>query len=171
MASTSQKDFFDFVSNQQPEAVGAENPVDWDKERDEWLEFLQKLYAAVEGFLKGYIEDGKIRVSYSEVLITEDDVGTYTAQEMHIFIGRKVVKLVPVGTMFIGTKGRVDIIGTNGKSRLTLAGKDTTSPRQLIDATAVKDWVWKIVSAPPTVRFLELNEDTLFQVLMEVSDG
>ena len=33
------------------------------------------------------------------------------------------------------------------------------------------EWAWKIVSRPPAMQFIELNKETLFEMLMEVSNG
>jgi hypothetical protein len=40
----------------------------------------------------------------------------------------------------------------------------TSSPKEI-------EWAWKIVSRPPAMQFTELNKETLFELLMEVSNG
>jgi hypothetical protein len=32
-------------------------------------------------------------------------------------------------------------------------------------------WAWKIATVPPVIRYLELTRDSLFQLLMEVTNG
>lgn len=181
MAKTNHTDFNAFVQKQQ--RVGTEDKVDWDKEREEWLHYLNDLYEKIENFLEPYIEAGTIKYARAPFELTEENLGTYKAPQLHIEIGRQIVTLRPVGTMLIGTKGRVDILGSAGKSRLILANKDATSSRDLANITLgasptklksgkkAIDWVWKIVSTPPAIQFTDLNKDTLFQVLMEVSNG
>jgi hypothetical protein len=184
MARATHTDFTEFVRKQQPrEATNGEPPVDWDKERIDWLTRLDELYEKISEFLDSFIEGGAIRLAYSGIELTEENIGSYMARELHIEIGKQIVTLRPIGTMLIGTKGRVDILGSAGTSRFILADKDTRSARDLIHITigtpppgpkpAKKqiNWVWKIVSAPPAVQFTDLNKDTLFQVLMEVSNG
>ena len=180
MARSTHQDFTAFVRSQQPRK--GEDAVDWDLRRDEWLAYLDSLYADIQKFLKDFIEDGTISVSFLDVPLTEENIGAYVARSMQIKIGLRTVTLTPIGTLLIGTKGRVDIIGTAGRSRLILADKDTTSARQMVTVTVGHgsfpadppprkpvNWVWKIVSAPPQIHFSELNEDTFLQVLMEVS--
>ena len=33
------------------------------------------------------------------------------------------------------------------------------------------DWVWKITSNPPRIKYTELNQETFLQCLMEVING
>jgi hypothetical protein len=179
MGKPTHTSFDDFVKRQQPPAnmlTNAEADVDWDKERNEWLGYLDTLYATIAEFLQEYINDDSIRLQFEQVTLNEEDIGSYIARVMEIYIGRQEITLMPVGTLFIGLKGRVDILGSAGRSRLLLVNKDAETPQELFNgksgaATRKVEWAWKIASAPPAVRFMELNKVSLFQVLMEVSNG
>jgi len=180
MAKSRHSDFDDFVKRQQPSAGvlsgTGDVAVDWNKERDEWLDHLDALYAKIGVFLKEYIDDGSIRVEFDKISLVEEDIGSYSARAMKVYIGRQEIDLTPVGTLFIGLKGRVDITGSAGRSRLLLVDKDIANPQSLFGGKPgvlrqPVEWTWKIASAPPATRFIELSKDTLFQVLMEVSNG
>jgi len=105
---------------------------------------------------------------------------------MIIRIGLEEIKLIPIGTMLISSKGRVDVIGPAGTGRLILVNKKATSARQLISVTIVDpknppppkraireqiEWVWKIAGRPPTTTFIELNKESFFQLLLEISNA
>lgn len=179
MAKSKHSDFDDFVKRQQPPAgilSGAGDVVDWNKEREEWLGYLDALYAKIRLFLKEYIDDGSIRIEFDEISLIEEDIGSYSARAMKVYIGRQEIDLVPVGTLFIGLKGRVDVTGSAGRSRLLLVDKNATTPQSLFGGKPGVlrqpiEWVWKIASTPPATRFIDLSNDTLFQLLMEVSNG
>ncbi len=181
MAKASHPDFTDFVQRQQPTSKSAHGViVDWDSELDYWMKRLAELYDTIADFLDPYIEDETVSLTYSPLVLTEENIGTYQTREMHIAIGRQIVTLRPVGTMLIGTKGRVDILGSAGRSRFMLTDKEATGARGLVRVSVGGvippnhppiDWVWKIVGSPPAIRVTELTKDTLFQVLMEVSNG
>jgi hypothetical protein len=32
-------------------------------------------------------------------------------------------------------------------------------------------WKWKIATSPPTIQYIELTQESLFQTLMEVANG
>jgi hypothetical protein len=98
---------------------------------------------------------------------------------MVIHIGLEEIKLVPIGTMLVGSRGRVDVVGRAGTSRLLLVNKKVTSPSQLISVTIVNpknpppakradlppiEWAWKIASRPPTMTFIELNKSLFADV-------
>jgi len=66
------------------------------------------------GFLREYIKAGTISYGFTEIELNEPDIGIYLAKRMDIKIGRQSVSLVPLGTMLIGCKGRVDAQGPAG---------------------------------------------------------
>jgi hypothetical protein len=176
--------FKDFVQRQQQPRSGDE-AIDWSKERDEWLDSLQQLYKSIEEYLCEYIKAGAIKLRDSMIELNEENIGVYKAKRLVIAIGAQEIVFTPVGTLLIGSKGRVDIEGSAGNSRLVLINKNTTHPTQMVRATVriippeggptpspkEIEWAWKIVSRPPAMRFTELNKETLFEMLMEVSNG
>jgi len=184
MAKLKDKDFDDFVKRQQ--ALSQAPPVDWDKERVEWLGYLDTLYTNIGVFLKEYVDNGSIKLDFKEVRLNEENIGAYNARKMLIQIGRQEVALTPIGRSIIGAKGRVDVEGSAGRARLLLVDKDATSAISSVKVTIIDpkrppkpeqkapkhiEWTWKIVTSPPAVAFLELNKDSFFRVLMEVSNA
>ncbi len=182
--------FKDFVERQQRSASVA-SAVDWAKQRDEWLESLQQLYSRIAEYLDEYIKSGAITLRRSTIDLNEEDIGAYQAERLTIAIGAQEIVLTPRGTLHIGSKGRVDVEGSAGNSRLVLVNKNITDPRQMVHVTTTTvrpggkptpsrappalpekiDWVWKVVSRPPIMQFLELNRDTFLEMLLEVSNG
>lgn len=179
--------FKDFVSRQQRPAT-VDSTMDWQKERDDWLKYLSDLYDQIDAYLADYIRNGSIEIHDALIELTEENIGLYQVSRRIISIGSQDVVFTPVGTLLIGTKGRVDVEGSSGRSRLLLVDQNATDARSMIrvdvrfveegetsetpEATAdireVK-WTWKIVTAPPSMQFIDLNQDTLFAMLMEVS--
>ncbi len=182
--------FKDFVQRQQQPRSGDE-AIDWSKERDEWLDHLQQLYARIAEYLDEYIKGGTIKLRDSLIELNEENIGTYKAKRLVVAIGAQEIVFTPVGTRLIGSKGRVDVEGSAGKSRLVLIDKDVTDPRHTIRVTVTAiprggspkplqaaapppkeiEWAWKIVSRPPAMQFIDLNKETLFEMLIEVSNG
>ncbi|MFY9741722.1 MAG: hypothetical protein WA252_13750 [Candidatus Sulfotelmatobacter sp.] len=182
---TNNKTFDEFVSRQQetdPEAAS----IDWEKQRDEWLAHLHRLYMMVESFLGKYVSSGQIRLEYRSIGLNEDRIGSYSAEQMILRIGRQEVDLVPIGTLLIGSKGRVDVIGPAGKAAILLVDRKAPGPRSLIKVTvgvggklpvtpskplSEIEWEWRIVTRPPERRFVEITQESLFQLIMEVANG
>ena len=176
-------DFDDFVQRQQVSQT-EDQSFDWNRERDEWLALLDELYGSVEGFLKPYIDGGTIEVSYREMQLNEENIGQYGVRQMVLKIGRQQVAFTPIGTVLIGTKGRVDVEGAAGKARLILTDRSATRPeikvsierggRTSSPPTEQKtniQWTWKIATNPPRVSYIELTQETLFELVMEVANG
>jgi hypothetical protein len=162
--------------------------IDWDARKQEWLESLKSFYELTEGWLTDYIKTGKIQIESSEVQIEEEYLGRYAAASRVLKIGSDKVVLRPIGTSLIGARGRVDMDGPKGSVKFILTGKGSDGIRisiSVISADAKADsstdkrqpervnveWVWKIATTPPSVRFIELTADTFFDALTEVLNG
>ncbi|MHB8384630.1 MAG: hypothetical protein ACYDC3_20100 [Candidatus Binataceae bacterium] len=181
---TASRDFDAFVKRQQPTAAEAK-PIDWSKHRDEWLQHLNELYEQIESFLAEYFKTGHIKREYPDITLTEEDIGSYKARQMVLNIGRQEITLTPIGTRLIGAKGRVDVAGPAGKTRFVLVNSKLSKPMIKVTVrvagqpeppapeakTEEIKWAWKITTSPPTIRYIELTRDSLFQALMEVTNG
>ena len=179
----SKKDFDDFI-NKQAEVKAAEKPIDWIVQRDEWLEYLSKFYKKVESFLGEYLTAGKVIYNYSEIKMFEEYIGSYSARVLNIELGSHRVKLEPIGTNLIGAKGRVDLIGANGKVKFVLVNKNSSGPKIKVDIwiegkkppekedkPMVIEWDWKISTPPPRIQYINLEQDTFLEAIMEVVGG
>jgi hypothetical protein len=179
------KEFDEFVKREQEAAAGTAS-VDWDGEREEWLSYLDKLYKKVESLLRRYVSSGQIQLGYRSVELNEENIGSYAAKQMVLKIGPKSVVLEPIGTLLIGSKGRVDVIGPAGKAQILLVDSKSSGVASLIHVTVGVDWKlpaaptksrreieweWKIVTRPPERKFIKITQQSLFQLIMEVANG
>ena len=180
------RDFAKFVASQQEAAEQLE--TDWNEIREEWLSNLDDLYRQVSNFLQEFVTKGSIRYRFVETRLNEENLGSYVAEAMEITIGRQQVFLEPIGTLFIGMKGRVDVVGSAGRAQLALVNENARSGADLISnvpiilvtqsrrsslppSPSVKDvsWAWKIVSRGERPGFVELDQEHFFEVLMDVA--
>lgn len=179
---SSMVDFGAFVKRQQ--TASGEDPADWSKERDDWLVRLKELYDQTKSFLAEYVKAGEIKLSFRDIELNEENIGSYRAPQMILKIGRQEITMTPVGTMFYKTKGRVDVVGPAGRTHLLLVDSEASGPPRKVSVVvggtgspAVKvppkeiKWAWKIATSPPTIHYIELTQESLFQVLMEVANG
>ncbi len=188
MPGVTTKEFDDFVRRAKILAAD-QSAVDWDEERRDWIAHLDSLYGKVESFLRKYKDEGSITIEFKETELFEENLGTYVARRMIIHIGRQVVNLNPVGTLLIGSRGRVDIEGPYGKAALVLVDKDAAGPRPRVQVKIIDpkekvepeieaekkiEWVWRIATVPPRtprVSYIELNAESFFELIMEVSNA
>lgn len=180
-------DFDAFVKRQQAEKrqMAAFDPQ---QQLNEWLEHLEALYRQIENYLHTYIQAGTASVAYRSIQLNEEFIGTYLAQELVLTIGPSTVTFTPIGTMLIGTRGRVDVQGPLGSARLALVNKEVTNAHQLVHVTVrrvgdpppapptaqdVKQitLVWKISTPPPEMKFLELTQEAFFNMILAVANG
>jgi hypothetical protein len=79
----------------------------------------------------------------------------------------------------------VEVVGPAGRMRLLLVDSEASGPMIKVTVSigvrpeppAVETprkeikWAWKIATSPPTVGYIELTQESLFQALMEVANG
>jgi hypothetical protein len=179
----SKKEFLDFINRQKPPVAKDEKPIDWSAEKEQWLEYLNKLYQMVEYFLKEFIDDNRIITNYKSLMLSEENIGQYEVRALTLIFGTNQIKLTPVGTLLIGTKGRVDMTGPKGTVRLILADKDSTGHKFTVRVLDVNEpaaqeesklinWEWKVVvTNAPRISYQKLTQETFFNAIMEVSNG
>jgi len=178
-------DFDEFVKRQQ-RLPSNEGQIDWAGRRDEWLRSLDDLYAQIESFLEAYLASGQMRREFRQIQLNEESIGSYTAKEMVLKIGRQEVTFTPIGTVLFGMKGRVDVLGPAGGARLFLVNKKATSARSLVrvtvsipgttpppvrERTEPIEWVWKIGSPPPEMKFIDLTQQAFFEMILQVANA
>jgi hypothetical protein len=173
----SKSDFDDFVKRQQAQKQDEAAAFDSKQQLDEWLSYLDALYKQITAYLQDYAKSGAAQIEYRDIPLNEEFIGPYTARQMIVKIGSATVTFTPIGTMLIGTKGRVDVQGPLGTKRLNLINKQLTSGRQLVQARvrmpgdpplgpaspeAIRqiEWAWKV----NTLKFIELTDEVFFDL-------
>ena len=169
----SKKDFDNMLS--QHEKVETDSQIDWKKTKKEWLDFIEVFYNSVENWLKPYMKQKKLKFSYTTSVISEDYIGSYKVKKMLIVFAGQQVIVEPVGTLLIGTKGRIDMEGTRGRVQFILADKDSKGMKigfSEKEKQNAQDWTWKIVVRDSrSIAYNEFNEDNFFSALMEITNG
>ncbi len=177
------QEFAKFVARQQENATAQKNSGEI---LQEWFDDLQSLYKMVEKFLHEYIAQGSVSYEYSKIHLYEDALGGYDARRMDIKVGRQRISLTPIGTLIIGSKGRVDIEGSSGKAQILLMDAHTNSPSDLIKITVSTSgklpppppqrtepvtWVWKIVTNTTPRKFVKLDKEAFLALIVEIANG
>lgn len=178
----SKKDFEDLLNKHEADLV--DNKIDWAKQKTEWLDFIKIFYDSVESWLTPYKHQGKLSYYYNETQITEEYIGTYDVKVMFIDFAGQRLTLQPLGTLLIGTKGRIDMDGPRGTIQFILADKDSTGMKFHVSISVNgketekpkehkdPDWVWKIVLREPRkIAYKAFTENNFFDALMEVVNG
>jgi hypothetical protein len=157
--------------------------IDWNSKKAEWLASLTKFYQQLDSWILEYVKSGKIAIERSEVEIEEQYLGKYNAEARVLMIGEERIQFRPIGTLLIGVRGRIDMEGPKGIVKFILTGKYSDGVKISIKekkapvaakppkSESPEEYVWKIATSPPKVRFIELNSDTFFDSVTEVLNG
>jgi hypothetical protein len=90
---------------------------------------------------------------------------------MVLRIGRQQITMTPLGTRLLFTKGGVDVEGSAGRFRLVLVDGESSAPKIKATVGIGGKRVWKIMTSPPVIGYIEFTRESLFQALMEVANG
>jgi hypothetical protein len=172
--------FMEFVQEQASiarQAADSELSIESDKKR--WLGHLATLGKFVDEALEAYAGAG-ITTTERMVTISEEQTGEYQAPQFEISVGNALVRMRPIGTFLIGAFGRVDMEGPRGMCRLVLVPRKAQTPLVTFGAVDAgekpkeKPWadlVWKIMPAPPSRTYIDLDAPVFLEVLMKVVRG
>lgn len=151
--------------------------------KDAWIEQIDVLYRKVVDLLSPHIRSGAITTSRETISIYEELLGRYDVPSLVIDFGPSRVHLNPIGTYLIGSPGRVDMVGLRSSVRIVLTPKEAVEPiiritrgesehfKPKSTEIKIKDFVWKISTNPPRIKYSEITESTLQRALIEATNG
>jgi hypothetical protein len=127
--------------------------IDWDSRRNEYLAAVEDLYKRIESMLAEPIGQKSLTLHRRSKQLTENYIGTYSADDLILVIGGEQVRFSPRGRNIVGAAGRVDVIGERGEATLIVQ----------------PDSQWGFVQTrQPTLRVVPLDESTFAEVLQLV---
>lgn len=145
------KTFKEFLKNKSEEINDDTKKVNWEERKYNWLKSIDELYILVDRIIvQNFNEAGyKVEVRKTEVRISEDYVGTYSTENYIINVGSLTVMFNPIGTIILGSYGRVNMVLPNETIILVLS-----------------NWIeWKIVSGfAQNRKLLDFNEENIVQI-------
>lgn len=184
------QDLKNIIENKKKEAE-AEDIFDPQEQINEYVHLTSDLYAKVKNAIKELLDDELVSLNYVPISICEESLGSYNVESLQILFANEKVIFNPVGTMLIGSKGRVDMFGPKGIEKFTLIRKGVTSPSQLIKSTVslgdegksegsnkknkkltLADWEWKILpNGKLWTKFEEVTDESITRAIMRVING
>ncbi|MCM8510904.1 hypothetical protein J0904_02220 [Acinetobacter bereziniae] len=182
------KDFEIFLLNNS-DSNEIELKIDWGKEKQDWLNFINIFYDQVKYWLEDYNSKGLVKYSYTNKNITEENIGSYEVKKLDLKLAGSRVTFDPIGTLLIGAKGRIDLVGPKETINFVLVdktsrglkfsfttnvitGNDPLGSAPKKEKTKEIEWAWKILNRhSPQISYDEFTEDNFLQALMESING
>jgi len=163
--------------------------IDWALKKEQWIKEVNAFLSQTKGYLGKYKD--RVNMTEQDHMINEEYLGTYSTRKLIVKFNHDTVVFTPVGRNVIGAKGRIDMEGKAGTVKFVLVGEDSKTPqiltaiitneedqkeydnqiKKLSEVSKLGKNVWKIATPPPKIQYLELNEDSFFDALMEVING
>ncbi|WP_047153736.1 hypothetical protein [Aneurinibacillus tyrosinisolvens] len=181
------KDLEDFLNDDSE----GKDTFNYEEDKQKWLQSVKGLYQDITAWLKPLTEkpNSNIDISFEKTVLNEEHIGDYEIDKMYIDIKGQRVVLEPIGTWIIGSRGRIDMVGTYGKVLFTYVDERLTKPKVTVRVfssaaemafeqemkkeieAAVKTpvvYTWKIMTPAPNVQYIPLNEETFSKALLSV---
>lgn len=148
--------------------------------KEAWCQHVDILYTQIKELLNDFIEDGTVILTEHEVLITENFLGSYWINELHLMFGKNEIHFKPVGANVLGAYGRVDMLGPQKRILLILAEKGVKPgiKVQFVESSTKKDkedtvhmpseYEWLIVQDKINDQYISFNEDSFTDALQTV---
>jgi len=83
--------------------------VDWENEKQEWLETIETFNKQIIDWLKEPIKEKLVTSHTEELNISEYLMGNYQAPSLVITSGKEIVSFKPIGKLVLGFNGRIDM--------------------------------------------------------------
>jgi hypothetical protein len=130
--------------------------IDWDDRRDKYLAAVRDLYQQIETILTEPIGKKAVATQRRPKQLSENYIGTYSAEDLILAIGDEQVRFSPRGRNIAGAAGRVDVIGERGEAMLIVQ----------------PDSKWGFVQTrQPALHVVPFDESTFAEVLQLVMRG
>lgn len=142
----------------------ADDPeFDWTPRREWWVGKVDELADAIERWLAPVISDGTISFSRRAITIDEGTMGSYSATQVDIGLGKEKVSIVPVGTFVAYAFGRVELEAPGGTAMFELiADTDHRTSESWRDAS------WQLVHTATGSRMGHVDQSLFQTVFLDI---
>ena len=116
--------------------------------------------------------------TFTSVTLHEEALGDYTMKSLNLSVGSSIVKFIPIGTILIGTQGRIDMLCDGKKAMFIMTGEKARSPQAHIMISEggkrqpkrnYGPLVWKLVDERGMMSFVDLNAETIQRLIMDMA--
>ena len=115
---------------------------------------------------------------FKDITINEELLGAYTVRMLTLNVGHEKIDFKPIGTMLIGSPGRIDVTCGVRRARIVLTGEKARSPQDHIIVTMKGDkpvrrdygkLVWKLVDMNGLMSFVDLTPQSVQDFIMDIA--
>lgn len=167
--------FDEFLKSKQEEA---QNKPALNKEGriEQFRTYVNDFYQKMETeWLAGFYE--QLNPSFEEITIHEEALGDYKVNSLSLTIGNDKVLFKPIGTILIGTPGRIDMTCNARKGKFIMTGEKARTPQAHIRVSIAgekipkRDYgnlVWKFVDERGMMSYVDLNANSMQKIIMNI---
>ena len=138
--------------------------VSWAEIREAWIKDLHDLMSQFKEWLQDAVAEHLLTVEESEVLLSENNLGTYSAPALTICAPRsRSVHIVPKARVVLGSEGRVDFESGPNRAKLLRVAGDWKFVREDFSGSPLGP-----LAAPMKRELADLNEQNFRETIREL---
>ena len=89
--------------------------IDWSDRKEKWLSSVDALFAIIKEWMEPFQKNNLIQiVDNNTININEEFIGNYEIKRLDLYVGKRLISLIPKGTLIYGFVGRIDMTGPKG---------------------------------------------------------
>lgn len=165
--------FDEFLKAKQEEAKTKES-FDKNARIEQFRTYVESFYSQLKNdWLADYYET--MHPVFEDITIHEELLGEYNIRSLILTVGNEKIQFKPKGTILIGTPGRIDVVCNYRRAMLILTGEKARTPKARIindekkGKQPPKKLVWKLVDERGMMSFVDLNADSIQELIMAVA--
>ena len=145
---------------------------------------VEDFYNSIENewFSTSMIREHQVVTKDRNCQISENRLGNYEVEVKEVLFDNRHAFIKPVGTMFEGIWGRIDLFCEARSEMFVLIRKDVFSPMQLLDSInmaprdispfpLLSELEWKYVSKYPNLKYETIDSHVFLNIMMKVIHG
>lgn len=149
-----------------------------------FVSYIEAFYHSIENdWLKDLHDDGLCDFKREEMFINEERLGSYSVNELKVQMGNITVEFKPVGTVMIGTIGRIDMYVNGGyvsNALFIIVPENATGPRIRVvtweegvpkpkpePEVEVGQFVWKYVERGGRMNYVSLDKTSFQSIILK----
>lgn len=167
--------FDEFLKEKQKEAEAS--AFDREERINLFRQRIEDFYRQLkDDWLKDYFDT--MHPVFKDITINEELLGAYTVRMLTLNVGHEKIDFKPIGTMLIGSPGRIDVTCGVRRARIVLTGEKARSPQDHIIVTMKGDkpvrrdygkLVWKLVDMNGLMSFVDLTPQSVQDFIMDIA--
>jgi hypothetical protein len=121
------------------------------------------------------VAEGLMTIEREQISICEDSLGRYNTEKCRLIMGAEKIEFVPIGTVLLGTDGRIDMVYKRNEVMFVHVGEKVKRASDLMAVLKkimpnkdLGEKVWKYTPKVTRSHYMTANSQSVKSLIMEL---